>query len=130
MAQPSLRPASKSSLRSADLAGARRVAAMAVAIWAFCGPPCAAVEPGGAMVPVAPMKRYTRLDQTASVLVPAGWRVVYGRLVGIRAGGPNGELAMLGIVVPAKDAAASSAASPTSPLAQPYTADLREKGAR
>jgi hypothetical protein len=79
------------------------------------------------MVSIDPLTKYTLPDQTASVMLPEGWRVTYTGIAFIRAEGPKGELGFFGLVVPAHDGAAGSGAVPGAPLSQPYSADTGDK---
>jgi hypothetical protein len=77
-------------------------------------------------IAIKPLTKYVLPDKTASVMLPDGWSVTQTGVAYIRAEGPNGELAMFGLTVPAHDAAGSSAPSPA-PLSQPYNADAGDK---
>ena len=85
----------------------------------------AAGEAASGAAPAAALSPYVLPDKTASINLPADWRVVQTGVAFIRAQGPNGELAIFGIVVPARDAA-STAITPSG-LNQPYAADLKDK---
>lgn len=78
------------------------------------------------MLTIDPLTKYTLPDQTASVMLPEGWRVTHTGIAFIRAEGPKGELGFFGLVVPARDAPAGSITAGT-PLSQPYSADTGEK---
>jgi hypothetical protein len=71
------------------------------------------------------LKQYVLPDHTASAMLPPDWRVVQTGLAFISAQGPNGEIAMFGVLVPAHDGSTTSI-TPTV-LNQPYTASPKEK---
>jgi hypothetical protein len=64
-------------------------------------------------------------DRTASIRLPAGWSVVQTGIAFIHAKGPNGELAIFGIVVPAQDTPSSAVTA--SGVHQAYSADIKDK---
>jgi hypothetical protein len=78
------------------------------------------------MVAIQPLTKYVLPDQTASELLPDGWHVTQTDVAFIRAEGPNGELAMFGVSVPAHNAP-STGAPPPARLNQPYGADSGDK---
>jgi hypothetical protein len=75
--------------------------------------------------PTLPLKQYVLADHTASVMLPETWKVTQTGVALIQAQGPNGELAMFGILIPAHDASTTSI-TPTV-LNQPYSADAKDK---
>jgi hypothetical protein len=77
-------------------------------------------------IAIQPLTKYVLPDQTASVMLPDGWRVTQTGVAYIRAEGPKGELAFFGLTVPAHDAAGGGA-PPPAPLNQPYSADAGDK---
>jgi hypothetical protein len=82
--------------------------------------------PAGPTIAIQPLTKYVLPDKTASVMLPAGWQVTQTGPAFIRAEGPNGELAMFGVTVPAHDAA-GAAQPPPAPLNQSYSADAADK---
>jgi hypothetical protein len=68
---------------------------------------------------------YVLPNRTASIALPANWRVVQTGVAFIRAQGPNNELAIFGIVVPARNGTAT--ANTQAGITQPYTAALKDK---
>lgn len=87
-------------------------------------PPGAA--PPGPTIAIQPLTKYVLPDQTASIMLPEGWRVTQTGVAFIRAEGPKGEIAMFGVTVPARNGPAATA-SPPQPLSQPYTAEPEDK---
>jgi hypothetical protein len=79
------------------------------------------------MVSIDPLTKYTLPDETASVMLPQGWRVTYTGIAFIRAEGPKGELGFFGLVVPAHDSTAGSGPTSGAHLNQPYSADTGDK---
>jgi hypothetical protein len=71
------------------------------------------------------LKQYVLPDHTASVLLPPSWTVTQTGTAYISAQGPNGELAMFGVLIPAHDGTTTSI-TPTV-LNQPYSADAQDK---
>jgi hypothetical protein len=94
-----------------------------------------AVTAGGAFAQVPPadpnaaaikaLRTYELPDRTASVRLPASWQVVATGVGFIEARGPNGELALFGVMVPAQDSGTTSLAP--AGIMQPYSADPTEK---
>jgi hypothetical protein len=85
-------------------------------------------DPAAATIPIQPLTKYVIPNQTASVMLPAGWQVTRTGIAMIRAQGPNGEIAMFGILVPARDAPpAGGDMAVGAPLSQPYAANLSDK---
>jgi hypothetical protein len=84
------------------------------------------VTPPGPTISIQPLTKYVLPDQTASAMLPDGWRVTQTGVAFIRAEGPKGEIAMFGVTVPAHNGPAASA-SPPQPLSQPYNADPEDK---
>jgi hypothetical protein len=85
----------------------------------------AQTAPGGSAAAIAALKTYVTPDQTASIRLPANFKVIATGVGFIEATGPQGEIALFGVMVPAKN-------SPTTSLApggvmQPYAADPRQK---
>jgi hypothetical protein len=72
-----------------------------------------------------PLNSYVLPNRTASIALPANWRVVQTGIAFIRAQGPNNELAIFGIVVPARNGTTTGSAQ--AGIAQPYTAALQDK---
>jgi hypothetical protein len=64
-------------------------------------------------------------NRTASIALPANWKVVQTGVAFIRAQGPNNELAIFGIVVPARNG--TTTASAAAGISQAYTAALQDK---
>ena len=96
------------------------------AAWAASNPAASPAAPDQ-MLSIDPLVKYTLPDQTASVMLPDGWRVTRTGIAFIRAEGPKGELGFFGLVVPARDAPAGSGPTPGAPLSQPYSAGTGEK---
>ncbi|HTB67661.1 MAG TPA: hypothetical protein VK727_15660 [Steroidobacteraceae bacterium] len=71
------------------------------------------------------LKQYVLPDHTASVMLPQNWKVTQTGVALIEAQGPNGEMAMFGILIPAHDGSATSI-TPTV-LNQPYSAGAKDK---
>jgi len=71
------------------------------------------------------LNSYVLPDRTASIALPANWRVVQTGVAFIRAQGPNNELAIFGIVVPARNG--TTTVSGQGGITQPYTAPLKDK---
>jgi hypothetical protein len=74
---------------------------------------------------IAALQTYELPDQTASVRLPSSWRVTSTGVGFVQAQGPNGELALFGVMVPAKNGAALNI-SPAG-LVQPFNADPEQK---
>jgi hypothetical protein len=68
---------------------------------------------------------YVLPNRTASIALPPNWRVVQTGVAFIRAQGPNNELAVFGIVVPAHDGTATANAQ--TGITQPFAAALKDK---
>jgi hypothetical protein len=85
--------------------------------------PATAPESGTAGVPA--LNTYVLPNRTAGIKLPADWQVVQTGVAFIRAQGPNGELAIFGIVVPAHDSPATAVTQ--SGVNQAYSADLKDK---
>jgi hypothetical protein len=71
------------------------------------------------------LKQYVLPDHTASVMLPDSWKVTQTGVALIVAQGPQGELAMFGILVPAHDGSSTSITPQV--LDQPYSADPKDK---
>jgi hypothetical protein len=71
------------------------------------------------------LKQYVLADHTASAMLPPDWKVVQTGVAYISAQGPNGEIAMFGVLVPAHDG--SSTGVTPSVLNQPYSASPKDK---
>ena len=71
------------------------------------------------------LKQYVLPDHTASAMLPSSWKVVQTGVAFISAQGPNGEIAMFGVLVPAHDGSNTSV-TPTV-LNQPYSASPKDK---
>jgi hypothetical protein len=69
-----------------------------------------------------PLNSYVLPNRTASIALPANWRVVQTGIAFIRAQGPNNELAIFGIVAPARNG--TTTASAQAGITQPYSAAL------
>jgi hypothetical protein len=91
------------------------------------GPAWANSSQSEQMVSIDPLTKYTLPDQTASVMLPEGWRVTYTGIAFIRAEGPKGELGFFGLVVPAHDGPPGSGPGAGAHLNQPYSADTGDK---
>ena len=78
-----------------------------------------AADPNAAAI--AALQTYELPNQTASARLPAGWQVVATGIGFIQARGPNGELALFGVMLPAHNA--SSPGSPQQGLTMPYASD-------
>jgi hypothetical protein len=83
-------------------------------------------QSAGPTIAIQPLTKYVLPDKTASVMLPDGWHVTQTGPAFIRADGPNGELAMFGVTVPAHDATGEGP-PPPAPLSQPYNADPGDK---
>src|SRR5271156_2698483 len=86
-----------------------------------------AADPGSApaSAPSLGLKQYVLPDHTASAMLPPNWKVVQTGVAFISAQGPNGEIAMFGVLVPAHDGGTTSV-TPTV-LNQPYSASPKDK---
>src|SRR5580700_3886888 len=85
---------------------APRRAVLLAALAALVQPASAEMNPAsGPTIAIQPLTKYVLPDKTASVMLPDGWHVTQTGPAFIRAEGPNGELAMFGVTVPAHDAA-------------------------
>ena len=71
------------------------------------------------------LNSYVLPNRIASIALPANWRVVQTGVAFIRAQGPNNELAIFGIVVPARSGATT--ASDQTGITQAYSAALQDK---
>ncbi len=100
-------------------------ACVAVNALPFCALAAAAdpAPPTGAAA--AGLKQYVLPDHTASVMLPATWKVTQTGVALIFAQGPNGEMAMFGALIPAHDGTTTSV-TPTV-LNQPYSAGAKDK---
>jgi hypothetical protein len=74
---------------------------------------------------VPTLNSYVLPNRTASIALPANWRVLQTGVAFVRAQGPNNELAIFGIVVPAHNGTATASAQ--AGITQPYTAALKDK---
>jgi hypothetical protein len=84
------------------------------------------------VVPLAPaaaasMQTITTADKTASVRVPAGWKLTKGLGGFMSLTGPQGEEINLGVLVVVKNAAAGTPASSGAAFSFPYSASLKDK---
>jgi hypothetical protein len=79
--------------------------------------PAPAANPG--------LKQYVLPDHTASAMLPPNWKVVQTGVAFISAQGPNGEIAMFGVLVPAHDGGSTSITPAV--LNQPYSASPKDK---
>jgi len=98
-----------------------------------------ALAPGRALAQTAPdpnaaaiaaLQTYELPDQTASARLPADWKVVATGVGFIQARGPNGELALFGVMIPAKDgspAGGSPVGVSATGITQPYATDPEQK---
>jgi hypothetical protein len=68
---------------------------------------------------------YVLPNKTASIALPPNWQVVQTGVAFIRAQGPNNELAIFGIVVPAHNGPTTATAA--AGITQAYTAGLQDK---
>jgi hypothetical protein len=106
---------------------APRRAVLLAALAALVQPASAEMNPAsGPTIAIQPLTKYVLPDKTASVMLPDGWHVTQTGPAFIRAEGPNGELAMFGVTVPAHDAS-DEGSPPPAPLNQPYNADAGDK---
>jgi len=82
-----------------------------------------------AAAPAIQLQPYTASDQSASVGVPAGWKVTSGAQTLIQMSGPGGETVSLGNTVVAKNAAFQLGERSTGGinLSMPYSATLGQK---
>jgi hypothetical protein len=71
------------------------------------------------------LKQYVLPDHTASAMLPPNWKVVQTGVAFISAQGPNGEIAMFGVLVPAHDGSTTSVTPAV--LNQPYSASAKDK---
>ena len=71
------------------------------------------------------LNSYILPNKTASIALPADWRVLQTGVAFVRAQGPNGEIAIFGIVVPARNG--TTTASGPAGITQAYTAPLQDK---
>jgi hypothetical protein len=71
------------------------------------------------------LKQYVLPDHTASAMLPPDWKVVQTGVAFISAQGPNGEIAMFGVLVPAHDGSTTSITPAL--LNQPYSASPKDK---
>ena len=71
------------------------------------------------------LKQYVLPDHTASVMLPESWKVTQTGVALIEAQGPNGEMAMFGVLIPAHDGSTTSI-TPTV-LNQPYSSGTKDK---
>jgi hypothetical protein len=71
------------------------------------------------------LKQYVLADHTASAMLPPDWKVVQTGVAYISAQGPNGEIAMFGVLVPVHNGNATSITP--SVLNQPYSAAPKDK---
>jgi hypothetical protein len=71
------------------------------------------------------LQTYQLPDQTGSARLPTDWNVVATGVGFIQARGPNGELALFGVMIPAKDA--SPAGLSAAGITQPYASDPEQK---
>ena len=78
----------------------------------------------GATIAIQPLTKYVLPDQTASVMLPDGWHVTQTDVAFIRAEGPQGELAMFGVSIPAHN---DTGAGAPGRLSQSYSADPGDK---
>ena len=86
-----------------------------------------AADPSSAPVaaPNQGLKQYVLPDHTASAMLPPNWKVVQTGVAFISAQGPNGEIAMFGVLVPAHDGNTTSITPAV--LNQPYSASAKDK---
>jgi hypothetical protein len=71
------------------------------------------------------LNTYVLPNRTAAIKLPADWHVVQTGVAFVRAQGPNGELAIFGIVVPAHDSPATAVTQ--AGVNQAYSADVKDK---
>jgi hypothetical protein len=98
-----------------------------IAALAYAQQAAGPADPAAATIPIQPLTKYVIPNQTASVMLPDGWQVTRTGIAMIRAQGPNGEIAMFGVLVPARDAPAVGGTAVGAPLSQPYAANLSDK---
>jgi hypothetical protein len=82
-------------------------------------------QPQSSSAALPTLNSYVLPNRTASIALPANWRVVQTGVAFIRAQGPNNELAIFGIVVPAHNGTATASAQ--AGITQPYSAALQDK---
>ncbi|MDR3521248.1 MAG: hypothetical protein P4L54_06490 [Acidocella sp.] len=99
------------------------VSAVLAAVSLGPGAALAQTDPNAAAI--AALKTYELPDHTASVRLPASWKVVATGVGFIQATGPHGELALFGVMIPAKDA--SPAGLSAGGIIQPYAADATQR---
>jgi hypothetical protein len=99
------------------------VAFNALAFWTLA--PAAAEPSSPAGAATLGLKQYVLPDHTASVMLPESWKVTQTGVALIYAEGPNGEMAMFGVLIPAHDGSTTSI-TPTV-LNQPYSAGAKDK---
>jgi hypothetical protein len=87
----------------------------------------AAADPSSAPAGAATLglRQYVLPDHTASVMLPESWKVTQTGVAFISAQGPNGEMAMFGVLIPAHDGGTTSI-TPTV-LNQPYSSTPKDK---
>lgn len=112
-------------LRPTDLFRCLLLAWLALGARMATALPQVATESESKTAPLPALSPYVLPDKTASIKLPADWHVVQTGIAFIRAQGPNGELAMFGVVVPAHEAA-STDITPGG-VNQTYAAPLKDK---
>jgi hypothetical protein len=102
-----------------------RLAALAALAAVFAHPASAqtAADPNAAAI--AALQTYELPDHTASARLPADWSVVATGVGFIQARGPNGELALFGVMIPATDG--SPARLTAGGITQPYASNPERK---
>jgi hypothetical protein len=99
---------------------------VAVNALALCTFTAAAADPSApAGAAALGLKQYVLPDHTASVMLPESWKVTQTGVALIEAEGPNGEMAMFGVLIPAHDGSTTSITP--SVLNQPYSTDAKDK---
>jgi hypothetical protein len=74
---------------------------------------------------IAALQTYELPDHTASARLPSDWTVMATGVGFIQAHGPNGELALFGVMIPAQDASPTGLSA--SGITQPYASDPEQK---
>jgi hypothetical protein len=82
-----------------------------------------AADPNAAAI--AALQTYETPDHTASVRLPPNWQVVATGVGFVQARGPNGEMALFGVMIPARDG--DSTVLGQRGITQPYATDPTQK---
>lgn len=92
---------------------------------AFAQSASAPTTPDPNAAAIAALQTYQLPDQTASARLPSDWTVVATGVGFIQARGPNGELALFGVMIPAKDASPTGISA--AGITEPYSDDPEQK---